>query len=159
MHQVVASGYPTVSPISPRLVKRKNSPGRISACRAGRLNSPHRSSLPVVRVPVFVSLVVVPRGHAPVTHQDQGWPASSEEPIREPLALASPRKPSVPDRVQSTGRPPKTTANRSLACGPQDRANPLLAHDRGVPAKQGRYRMRRRRAPAEPSDFGARLPS
>jgi len=60
------------SPISPRVSREKNVLGRFSACRADRLNSPHRSSLSVVRIPVFVQLVVMPRGHAPVTHQDQG---------------------------------------------------------------------------------------
>ena len=53
-----------------------------------------------------------------------------------PLAHQSPRKPSVPDRVQCTDRRPRTErrSNRFLAGGRADRATPFLAHDRGVPA-------------------------
>jgi len=53
-----------------------------------------------------------------------------------PLALTSPRKPLVPDRVQSIDRCPSSgwRSDSILACGRIDRATAFLAHDRGVPA-------------------------
>jgi len=37
-----------------------------------------------MRIPVFASLAIVPGGHAPVTHQDQGYGTIREDPLEAP---------------------------------------------------------------------------
>ena len=62
----------SVHPLAPVLSRENDSLGESSFVRT---NACVRRSRPlsVIRVPVLVTLAVVPRGHAPVTHQDQGF--------------------------------------------------------------------------------------
>ena len=44
----------------------------------------------MVRIPVFIGVAIVPRGHAPVTHQDQGCRGGPRGTVPSPWLLRAP---------------------------------------------------------------------
>jgi hypothetical protein len=63
----------------------KNVPGDSSFLEEPFVNA-DAAILPLVRALVLVCVALVPRGHAPVTHQHQGF-GRSHDPLPEPLAI------------------------------------------------------------------------
>jgi hypothetical protein len=87
---------------------------------------PISTVIALVRAPVFIVLAVVPSGHAPVTHQDQGYGTIDQDSFPAPGALSAPENRRCPTVSTSlTAVRNSTTVNRNLACGHEDRANLL----------------------------------
>ena len=79
-----------MSPISPRLVKRKNSLGESSSVGSNAGYRRYRRQLPVIRTLVFVRLAIVHCGDVPVTHQDQGLRDGPRGTVPSPWLIRAP---------------------------------------------------------------------
>lgn len=122
-------------PLAPALSSAKISRSESSLYWIERLLAPRSPALARSTHPGLHSF-----GYRPLreraSHPSGSRPLGRFARIRSrPLALVSPRKPSVPDRVQFTGRRSQMEQRtiRFLVCDPVDRSIPVLAHDRGVP--------------------------